>query len=82
MFLTREELETLTERKRKADQVAWLRKRRIPHLIGANGHPRVSRSYVENVLAGRPEANEPEPNFDAIMPRAVTENHGAKAHNP
>ena len=57
MFLTREELEALTERKRKADQVAWLRKRRIPYLIGANGHPRVSRSYVENVLAGRPDAD-------------------------
>ena len=67
MFLNREELEALTERKRKADQIAWLRKHRIPYLIGANGHPRVSRTYVENVLAGRPEANEPEPNFAALM---------------
>ncbi len=67
MFLTREELEALTERKRKADQVAWLRKHRIPYLTGANGHPRVSRSYVENVLAGRPDANEPEPNFAALL---------------
>jgi len=81
MFLTPEELETLTERKRKADQIAWLRGHRIPYLTGANGHPRVSRAYVENVLCGKPEANEPEPNFAAIMPRAVTENHGAKAHN-
>ncbi len=66
MFLTLEELEDLTERKRKADQVAWLRRQRIPHLIGANGHPRVSRAFVENVLAGRRNATEPEPNFDAI----------------
>ena len=81
MFLTIAELEMLTERKRKADQVAWLRKQRIPYLTGANGHPRVSRAYVENILAGRPDANEPEPNFAAIMPRAVTESHGAKTHN-
>ena len=66
MFLTREELEELTERKRKADQVAWLKRHRIPYLAGANGHPRVSRAFVENVLAGRRNANEPEPNFAAL----------------
>ena len=66
MFLTPDEIEELTERKRKADQAAWLRKHGIPFLIGANGHPRVSRSYVENVLAGRSDANQPEPNFAAI----------------
>lgn len=66
MFLSREELEALTERKRKADQVAWLRSRRIPYLVGANGHPRVSRAFVENVLAGRRNVTEPEPNFDAL----------------
>lgn len=66
MFLTREELEALTERKRKADQVAWLRKHRIPYLVGAAGHPRVSRSFLENVLAGKRNVTEPEPNFDAL----------------
>ena len=66
MFLTSDEIEALTERKRKADQVAWLRKHRIPYLVGANGHPRVSRSFVENVLAGKRNHSEPEPNFDAL----------------
>jgi len=66
MFLTLEEVEALTERKRRADQIAWLRENRIPYMIGANGHPRVSRAYVENILSGRPEANNPEPNFAAI----------------
>jgi hypothetical protein len=66
MFLTREELEQLTERKRKADQVAWLRKHRIPYLIGANGHARVSRTFVEKLLGGSRHAPEPEPNFSAL----------------
>lgn len=66
MFLSREELEALTERKRKAEQVAWLRMHRIPFLVGANGHPRVSRAFVENILAGRRSIAEPEPNFEAL----------------
>ena len=66
MFLTREELEDLTERKRKTDQVAWLRKHRVPYLIGAKGHPRVSRSFVENTLTARRNITEPEPNFAAL----------------
>ena len=66
LFLTREELWDLTERKSKAHQEAWLRKHRIPYLLGANGHPRVSRDFVESVLAGRRNATEPEPNFAAL----------------
>lgn len=66
MFLTLEEVEALTERARKADQVAWLQKHRIPYLVGANGHPRVSRAFIENILSGRPEQNTPQPNFAAI----------------
>ena len=66
MFLTPDELEALIERTRKADQVAWLRKNRVPFFIGANGHPRVSRAYVEKRLAGRSSADYPEPNFAAI----------------
>lgn len=66
MFLTPDELEAMTERTRKQDQVEWLRRNRIPFLIGANGHPRVSRAYIENILSGRPEKNRPEPNFAAL----------------
>ena len=66
MFLTPDELEELTERMRKVDQVTWLRKNRIPYLIGANGHPRVSRAYIENMLSARPDKNGAEPNFAAL----------------
>ena len=65
MFLTLEELEELTERKRKAEQVSWLRKNRVPFLVGANGHPRVSREFIARKLGGgAPE--QPEPNFAAL----------------
>ena len=65
MFLTLDEIEDLTERKRKADQVAWLRKNRVPFLIGANGHPRVSREFIARKLGGgTPET--PEPNFAVL----------------
>jgi len=66
MFLTLEEIEALTERTRKRDQIVWLQQRGIPYLVGANGHPRVSRAYVESLLAGRADATGPSPKFSAI----------------
>ena len=66
MFLNLEEIEALTERTRKKDQIAWLQERGIPYLVGANGHPRVSRTYIESILSGRLEAKGPSPNFSAI----------------
>ena len=66
MFLKPEELIELTERLRKADQIAWLRQNQIPFLIGGNGHPRVSRAFIENRLAGRQGAATPQPNFAAL----------------
>lgn len=79
MFLTPEELETLSERKRKADQESWLKKHRIPYLPGANGHPRVSRAFVESVLAGKREAGDPEPNFAALD--SLRPCHGTQPNN-
>jgi hypothetical protein len=50
MFLTPEELEALTGYGQKAKQAAWLRDRRYPFELGADGRPRVLRSYVEKRL--------------------------------
>lgn len=66
MFLTLEEIEALTERTRKKDQIEWLQKHGVPYLVGANGHPRVSRAYIESLLSGRTDASGPSPNFSAI----------------
>lgn len=52
MFLTQSELAELTERKRKADQIAWLKANGYTYAIGANGHARVLREYLQTRLCG------------------------------
>lgn len=41
MLLTPEELADLTEYKRPADQIKWLREKGIPFFIGSKGNPKV-----------------------------------------
>ncbi len=69
MFLTQTELAELTERKRKAHQIAWLDANSYHYAIGASGHARVSRAYVQARLSGVHLAAAPtsyEPNWSAI----------------
>ena len=47
MFLTREELETLTGRKRAAMQAEQLKRMRLPFFTNAAGCPVVTRAAVE-----------------------------------
>jgi hypothetical protein len=51
MFLTQSELAELTERKRKAEQIAWLKANGYHYAIGANGHARVLREHLQARLA-------------------------------
>mgnify|MGYP002387434431 CR=1 FL=1 len=69
LFLSQSELIELTERKRKAAQIAWLIANQFPFSIGANGHARVSREYVLARLGGahlNASRSRPEPNWGAI----------------
>lgn len=69
MFLTQTELAELTERKRKADQIAWLKANGYHFAIGANGHARVLRDHVQAKLCGVMTPNNqgtPEPNWGAM----------------
>jgi Domain of unknown function (DUF4224) len=69
LFLTPSELIELTERKRKSDQIAWLRANNFPFAVGANGHPRVFREYVYERLCGVGKMSverKPEPKWSAI----------------
>ena len=50
MFLTKLELQDLTNYKYYRKQIAWLRNRGYRYDIGANGQPKVLRSYVEQAL--------------------------------
>lgn len=47
LFIDDSELATLTGRKMKNKQIAWLRKSGIPFRINALGRPVVTRSAVE-----------------------------------
>lgn len=47
IFLSAEEIGTLTGKRRKSCQIAWLRKSGIPFYVNASGRPVVTRAAVE-----------------------------------
>lgn len=59
MFLSPDELVTLTGYRRPSRQIVWLRARRVRHFVNAVGHPVVARATVE----GRDQAPQ------AVRPR-------------
>lgn len=69
MFLTQSELAELTERKRKGEQIAWLKANGYHFATGANGHARVMREHVHARLCGGNVVAAPaaqEPNWGAM----------------
>jgi hypothetical protein len=69
MFLTQSELAELTERKRKGEQIAWLKANGYRYATGANGHAKVLREHVQARLCGVSVATAPaaqEPNWAAM----------------
>ena len=46
LLITPDELADLTDYKRAASQVGWLRERGIPFDVGASGRPKVLRSVI------------------------------------
>lgn len=59
MFLNPDQLKELTGCKRKSGMVAWLKDRRYPFEIGADGWPKVLATYVQAKLGGIPHKHEP-----------------------
>lgn len=47
IFLTSDELVTLTGKRHKSSQIAWLRNSGIPFYVNASGRPVVTRSAIE-----------------------------------
>lgn len=69
MFLTQSELAELTERKRKGEQIAWLKANGYLFAIGANGHARVLREHMQARLCSGSVVAIPaslEPNWSAM----------------
>lgn len=73
IFLTQTELADLTERKRKAEQIAWLKCNGFVFAIGANGHARVSLEHVKARLGGHITTSAP------AAPAVMQPNWGAMA---
>jgi hypothetical protein len=69
-FLTQTELAELTERKRKAEQITWLKMNGYLFAIGANGHARVLSEHVQARLCGGSMVTAPaetlQPNWGAM----------------
>lgn len=67
LFLSSEELNSLTDRKVAKAQINWLKKQSYPFEISAAGKPKVLRSLVIDRLSNTYQpSNSSEPNFDAI----------------
>ncbi|MFZ1499519.1 MAG: DUF4224 domain-containing protein [Giesbergeria sp.] len=68
LFLTIDELETLTGFKTPARQVEWLRTKGWRFEINGNRRPIVARKYAEKMLGcGAPEERSYKPNFSAML---------------
>jgi hypothetical protein len=76
LFLTDEEIQDLTERKRRSAQIRWLQRNGIKHTLSADGHPRVLRSHLERILGGSSRPAATQPNADALKNYM----NGQKAH--
>lgn len=67
VFLSVDELATLTGVRRHSAQIRFLREKRIRHVVNRAGHPVVARAWID--AAARPQAIPEAPNL-AILRRA------------
>lgn len=67
MFLTDDELATLTGRRQKARQVAQLRAMGVPFLVNAAGRPVVARAAIEGRAAPAPIPTVPVPAWQPAL---------------
>lgn len=59
LFLTPPDIQALTGYQRAHDQIRWLRQRAFIFELGADGRPRILRSYVERRMGGAIESPPP-----------------------
>jgi hypothetical protein len=67
-LLTRDELIALTEHKRRAGVIAWLKTRGWVYELGKSGWPKVSAAYAESRMGGIKSApgSQDEPDWSAM----------------
>lgn len=62
MLLSVEELKELSGRKNKSKIKEWLRSKGVNFLESADGYPKVSKEYVEEMLKGNIQTKQPASN--------------------
>lgn len=67
MFLTRQELEDLTDYQMPGFQCQWLKKHGYSFEVGASGRPKVLRMHIEQKLGVNAVSSQSQPNFDALI---------------
>lgn len=72
-YLSRGEIEHLTERKLRSKQIEWCRRNRVPFFLSANGNLRILRATVEArlgaVMPVPPRVEGPDFDFGALHRR-------------
>ena len=66
MFLSRDEIEDLTDAIRKDKQIRWLLDNGVRFVRSSVGRPKVLQSEIERVMLGRFAKKRQEPNFKQI----------------
>ena len=66
MFLTRDEIEDLTDAKRKDKQIKWLMDNGVRFVRSLAGRPKVLQSEIERVMLGGPAKKRQGPNFERL----------------
>ncbi len=74
MFLTRNQLITLTSYKQPSRQIHWLTQHHYAFDVAADGHPRLLTSHVVNVLGGASKQRGSQP--DVVGLKSFLAQHG------
>jgi hypothetical protein len=66
MFLKRDQIEDLTDAKRKDKQIQWLMDNSVRYVLSSVGRPKVLQSEIERVMLGGILKKRQEPDFKQI----------------
>lgn len=66
MLLKPEIIRELTDRPQPAKQIEWLTRHGWVFEIGDSGRPKVSLSYYEQRMGGKPQTRQQQPRWDKV----------------
>ena len=66
MFLSRDDLQELTDSPRKDRQIKWLLDHGVRFVVSLSGRPKVLQAEIERVMLGGPRNQSVQPNFTKL----------------